>query len=69
MFDVNEIEDIAERVDGTRRVDVLIDMSDHLEAFAVKVVFFNEEIRYRRLAIIGNNFLPPDARGSIELGQ
>jgi hypothetical protein len=66
LLNVDEIKDVAERIDGARRVKVLVDMGYHFKPFAIESMFFDEEVRHRRLAVIGNNFFPPDTRGSVE---
>jgi hypothetical protein len=42
FFNVAKVKDIAKRVNGARWVEMMIDMGNHFEAFAVKTMFFNE---------------------------
>ena len=52
---------MAERINGTRRVEVPIDMVDHFKALSIKVGFLDEKIRNRRFDVKVNNLLPPCA--------
>jgi hypothetical protein len=63
---VDEIKNISEGVNGARWVEVMINMGDHFKAFAIETMFFDEEVGDRGLAIVGNNFLPPDTCSSVE---
>ncbi len=67
MCNVDEIEDIAKRINSAQQVKVLVDMGYHLEPFAIKSVFLDKEVRHRRLAVVGKNLLTPDACGSVEI--
>ncbi len=67
MLNVDETEYVAERNDGSQWVKVLVDMGYHFKSFAIKSMFFDKEVRHRRLAVIGNNLLPLDVCGSIEI--
>ena len=41
LHDVDKVEDISKRVNGTRRIKVLINVHDHLESLFVKAMFLD----------------------------
>jgi hypothetical protein len=42
LLNINEIEDVGERIDGARRVEVLIDVGDHLKTLTIKAMLLDK---------------------------
>jgi hypothetical protein len=42
LLDINEIEDVGERIDGARRVEVLIDVGNHLKTLSIKAMLLDK---------------------------
>jgi hypothetical protein len=59
LFDVDQVEDVAQRVDCPRWVEVSLDVVDSLKAFTVELRFADEEIGDGRLAVKCENLFPP----------
>ena len=45
----------------------MVTQGDHLESFPIKPMFFNEQIQNWGLAVICNDFFPPNACGGISI--
>jgi hypothetical protein len=65
---------VAERVDGSGGIKILINVLDHFESLSVEAGFFDKEVRDWWLDVKVDDFLPPCAgdgvsrRGDEELG-
>jgi hypothetical protein len=44
LFDVNELEYLAKRIDGIQGMKILINVGDHLESLLVKSRIFDKEV-------------------------
>ncbi len=67
LLNVDEIEDVAKRIDGSGGIEVVVDMGDHLKPFAVKSTFLDEQARNWGLTVERNDLLPPNACGGISV--
>jgi hypothetical protein len=67
LLDVDEVKNLTKGIDSTQRVEVLINVGDHLESFPIKLMFFNEQIQNWGLAVICDDFSPPNACGGVSI--
>jgi len=42
LLDINEIEDVAKRIDGSGGIEVVVNMGNHLKPFAIESMFLNK---------------------------
>jgi hypothetical protein len=65
LFNVDEVEDVAERVNRAGGVKILIDVRNHLEPLSVKPGFLDKEVGDWGLDVVVDNLLPPSAGNGI----
>ena len=51
LLNIDEIEDVAKRINGAGGFEVVVDMGDHLKPFAIKSTFLNEQVRNGELTV------------------
>ncbi len=44
LFDVNELEYVAKRINGTQGMKILINVGNHLKSFLVELRIFDKEV-------------------------
>ena len=67
LLDVDEVKNVTKGINRVQRVEVLINVVDHLESFPIKLMLFDEQIQNWGLAVICDDFFPPNASGGVSL--
>ena len=61
LLNINDIEDVAKRIDGSGGIDVMVDMGNHLKPFAMESMLLDKQVRNWGLTVEHNDLLPPNS--------